>query len=168
MLEEYLRQAGFLLDQGCLPWQIDRAMENFGFSMGPFRMIDMAGNEISWATGDLICELGRFGQKCGSGWYDYRPGDRTAHPSKEVQALLEGHLRRLGLSARPIGEREIVDRLTFALINEGANVLEDHIASRASDIDLIYLYGYGFPEGQSWVPAPLLCRLAASGGRFNS
>lgn len=213
MLEEYLRQAGFLLDLGCLPWQIDRAIEQFGFAMGPFRMIDLAGNDISWAirqrrrrehpeqryssSADLLCERGRFGQKCAAGWYDYRPGDRTAHPSPEVQALLGAHTARLGVPARALSDQEIVERLVFALINEGANLLADGIAARASDIDLVYLYGYGFPRwrggpmfhadriglrrvlqsiedfsrgyvGESWAAAPLLRRLAETGGTFTA
>lgn len=212
MLEQYARQAGFLLDEGLSPQRIDQAIERFGFAMGPFRMNDLAGNDISWAirkrrrqekpeftysgAGDLICELGRFGQKCAAGWYDYEPGDRTAYPSKEVESVLAAHVARLGLPARRIEDREIVERLVFALVNEGATLLEEGIAARGSDIDLVYLNGYGFPKsrggpmfyadtigpynvvrkirrfargyrGESWSPAPLLCRLAESGGRFN-
>jgi 3-hydroxyacyl-CoA dehydrogenase len=161
MLEQYMRQAGFLLDEGALPQQVDRAIEAFGFAMGPFRMNDLAGNDISWAirkrryverpevtysrTGDLLCERGRFGQKTGAGWYDYKPGDRTAYPSKVVEELLLEHSRALKLTRRTISDDEIVERLVYALINEGAKILDEGIAARASDIDIVYLNGYGFP-----------------------
>ncbi|MBC7213636.1 MAG: enoyl-CoA hydratase/isomerase family protein [Burkholderiaceae bacterium] len=161
MIEQYGRQAGFLLDEGCTPAQVDKAIEKFGFAMGPFRMNDLAGNDISWAirkrryvekpgmkyskTADLLCELGRFGQKTGAGWYDYQPGKRDAIPSPVVEKMLEEHRKSLGITPRKISEEEIVQRLVFALVNEGAHILEDGIASRASDIDLVYLTGYGFP-----------------------
>ncbi len=161
MLEPYMRQAGFLLDEGALPQQVDRAIEAFGFAMGPFRMSDLAGNDILWAirkrhyverpetiysrTGDLLCERGRFGQKTGAGWYDYKPGDRTAYPSQVVEELILEHSRTLTLARRTISDDEIVGRLVYALVNEGARILEERIASRASDIDVVYLHGYGFP-----------------------
>jgi 3-hydroxyacyl-CoA dehydrogenase len=169
MLEQYVRQAGFLLDEGALPQQVDRALETFGFAMGPFRMNDLAGNDISWAirkrryverpeviysrTGDLLCERGRFGQKSGAGWYDYKPGDRTAYPSKGVEELILENSRALELTRRAICDEEIVGRLLYALINEGARILEEGIAARASDIDIVYLNGYGFP---SWRGGPML------------
>jgi len=161
MLEPYMRQAGFLLDEGALPQQVDRAVEAFGFAMGPFRMSDLAGNDVLWAirkrhyverpevvysrTGDLLCEQGRFGQKAGAGWYDYKPGDRTAYPSKEVEELILRHSRSLKLVRRTISDDEIVGRFVYALINEGARILQEGIAARASDIDIVYLNGYGFP-----------------------
>jgi len=161
MLEPYMRQAGFLLDEGALPQQVDRAIEAFGFAMGPFRMSDLAGNDILWAirkrhyierpqitysrTGDLLCERARFGQKSGAGWYDYKPGDRNAQPSKEVEELILEHSRALRLTRRKISDEEIVGRLVYALINEGARILEEGISARASDIDIVYLNGYGFP-----------------------
>ena len=161
MIEQYVRQAGFLLDEGALPQQVDRAIEAFGFSMGPFRMSDLAGNDILWAirkrqyverpelkysrTADLLCELGRFGQKAGAGWYDYKPGDRAAYPSTQVEELTLGHSRALKLDRRPISDEEIVGRLVYSLVNEGAKILEEGIAARASDIDIVYLNGYGFP-----------------------
>jgi 3-hydroxyacyl-CoA dehydrogenase len=161
MLEPYMRQAGFLLDEGALPQQVDRAIEAFGFAMGPFRMNDLAGNDILWAirkrhyverpetvysrTGDLLCEEGRFGQKAGAGWYDYEPGDRAPKPSKKVEELILRHSRALKLVRRTISDEEIVGRLVYALINEGARILEEGIAARASDIDVVYLNGYGFP-----------------------
>ena len=212
MIEQYSRQAGFLLDEGALPQQVDKAAEAFGFAMGPFRMGDMAGNDIGWAIrkrravehpemtytkiADKVCELGRFGQKTGKGWYDYKPGDRTAYPSGEVNALIEAHSKELGIERRPINDEEIVERLVYALVNEGAQILDDGIAARASDIDIVYLTGYGFPlwrggpmfyadsvglpnvlaamrryarghEGAAWEPAPLLARLAEAGKSFN-
>jgi len=161
MIEQYARQAGFLLDEGCTPQQVDRAIEKFGFAMGPFRMGDLAGNDIGWAirkrraiehpglryskTADLLCEMGRFGQKTGKGWYDYAPGRRDALPSAEVEAMILKHREALGLKPRKISDDEIVQRLVFALVNEGAHILEEGIAAKASDIDMVYITGYGFP-----------------------
>ncbi len=161
MIEQYMRQAFCLLEEGCLPAQIDGAIENFGFAMGPFRMSDLAGNDIGWhirqrrrieqpdmiysQVGDKLCERGRYGQKTSAGWYDYQPGDRTAHPSQEVNQLILDHAAELGLPRREISDEEIVERLIYALVNEGAKILEEGIALRASDIDLVYLTGYGFP-----------------------
>jgi 3-hydroxyacyl-CoA dehydrogenase len=212
MIEQYSRQAGFLLEEGALPQQVDRAMEAFGFAMGPFRMGDLAGNDIGWAirkrryleqpgmvypkNGDLLCEMGRYGQKTGKGWYDYVPGDRTPHPSAEVEAMIVAQSRELGLARRSISDKEIVERLVYALTNEGARLLEEGIAARASDIDIVYLSGYGFPvwrggpmfhaeqvglynvlasmrgyarghRGECWEPAPLLVELADAGLSFN-
>ncbi|MFL9867017.1 3-hydroxyacyl-CoA dehydrogenase NAD-binding domain-containing protein [Paraburkholderia fungorum] len=212
MIEQYSRQAGFLLDEGALPEQVDRAIEKFGFAMGPFRMIDMAGNDISWAirkrraverpefnyskTGDLLCENGRFGQKVGAGWYDYKPGDRKAYPSAWVNEMIVQHSKDLGITRRKISDEEIVERLVFALVNEGALILDEGIASKASDIDMVYLSGYGFPrfrggpmlyadqvglynvvramrryahgyQGHAWEAAPRLVRLAEQGNGFN-
>jgi len=161
MIEQYSRQAGFLLDEGCTPAQVDRAVEKFGFAMGPFRMGDLAGNDIGWAirkrraserpdmlyskTADKLCELGRFGQKTGAGWYDYAAGKRDAIPSKLVEDMIAEHRQGLGIAPRKIGEEEIVQRLVFALVNEAAHILEEGIASKASDIDMVYITGYGFP-----------------------
>jgi 3-hydroxyacyl-CoA dehydrogenase len=161
MIEQYGRQAGFLLDEGCTPQQVDKAVEKFGFMMGPFRMGDLAGNDIGWAirkrrateratmryskTADLLCEKGRFGQKTGAGWYDYVPGNRKAIPNKEVEQMVADHRASLGITARKIADEEIVQRLVFALVNEGAAILEEGIANKASDIDMVYLTGYGFP-----------------------
>jgi 3-hydroxyacyl-CoA dehydrogenase len=201
------------LEEGCLPAQVDRAAEKFGFAMGPFRMSDLAGNDIGWAIrkrhyaqsgkparahiGDRLCELGRFGQKTVAGWYDYRPVDRTAQPNAAVDDMIVRHSRELGIARRTIADVEIVERLVYSLVNEGAKVLEERIAQRASDIDLVYLNGYGFPvwrggpmfyadtvglsevvsainhynplpNGEPWVPAPLLARLAAAGESFSS
>jgi 3-hydroxyacyl-CoA dehydrogenase len=161
MIEQYSRQAGFLLEEGATPQQVDKAMEKFGMAMGPFRMGDLAGNDVGWyirkrryvekpdirysKTADLLCELGRFGQKTGAGWYDYVPGKRDAIPSKVVTDMIEKHRADLGITARKIGDDEIVHRLVYALVNEGAKIVEEGIAMRASDIDMVYLTGYGFP-----------------------
>jgi 3-hydroxyacyl-CoA dehydrogenase len=161
MIEQYGRQAGFLLDEGCTPAQVDRAAEKFGWAMGPFRMSDLAGNDIGWAirkrryqeqpnmryskTADLLCEQGRFGQKTGAGWYDYKPGKRDAIPNKDVEAMIAEHRKSLGINPRKISDEEIVQRLVFSLINEAAHILEEGIASKASDIDMVYITGYGFP-----------------------
>jgi 3-hydroxyacyl-CoA dehydrogenase len=161
MIEQYSRQAGFLLDEGATPQQVDRAIEKFGFAMGPFRMGDLAGNDIGWAirkrrateradmkyskTADKLCELGRFGQKTGAGWYDYQAGKRDAIPSQVVLDLIEKHRKDEGIAPRKISDEEIVQRLVYALVNEGAHILEDGIASKSGDIDMVYLTGYGFP-----------------------
>ncbi|RYF19232.1 MAG: 3-hydroxyacyl-CoA dehydrogenase [Comamonadaceae bacterium] len=161
MIEQYSRQAGFLLDEGATPQQVDRAIEKFGFAMGPFRMGDLAGNDIGWAirkrraqerpnmlysrTADKLCELGRFGQKTGAGWYDYQEGKRDAIPSKLVEDMIVQHRKELGIEPRKISDEEIVQRLVFSLVNEGAHILEEGIAARASDIDMVYITGYGFP-----------------------
>ena len=161
MIEQYSRQAGFLLEEGCTPAQVDKAVEAFGFAMGPFRMGDLAGNDIGWAirkrryvekphmryskTADLLCELGRYGQKTGAGWYDYAPGKRNAIPSTLVVEMIEAHRKELGITPRKIGDEEIAQRLVFALVNEGAKIVDEGIASKASDIDMVYLTGYGFP-----------------------
>ena len=212
MIEQYSRQAGFLLEQGCLPEQVDKAIEKFGFAMGPFRMGDLAGNDIGWyirkrryvekpevsysKTADLLCELGRFGQKTGAGWYDYKPGDRKAYPSTLVNDMIVKHSADLGITRQKVSDAEIVERLLYAMINEAAHILEEGIATRASDIDMVYLTGYGFPlfrggpmfyadtvglpnivmamekyakgpHGEAWTVAPLLARLAAEGKTFN-
>ena len=161
MIEQYSRQAGFLLEEGATPEQVDKAMEKFGMAMGPFRMGDLAGNDVGWyirkrryvekpdvrysKTADLLCELGRFGQKTGAGWYDYVPGKRDAIPSKVVTDMIEKHRADLGVKARKIPDDEIVHRLIYALVNEGAKIVDEGIALRASDIDMVYLTGYGFP-----------------------
>ncbi len=161
MIEQYSRQASYMLEEGASPQQVDRAIEQFGFAMGPFRMGDMAGNDVGWyirkrryeeqpdlkysAVADLLCEMGRFGQKTGLGWYRYEAGNRKAIPDPVVDEMLAKHRADIGASTRDISDEEIVQRLVFALVNEGAKILEEGIAMRASDIDLIYLSGYGFP-----------------------
>ena len=212
MIEQYSRQAGFLLEEGCTPEQVDKAVEKLGFAMGPFRMGDLAGNDIGWAirkrryvdkplvtyskTADLLCELGRYGQKTGAGWYDYKPGDRKAYPSQIVNDMIVQHSADLGIARRVISDQEITERLIFSLVNEGAHILEEGIAMRASDIDMVYLSGYGFPlhrggpmfyadtlglpnvimamdqyakgrHGDAWKVAALMNTLAKEGKTFN-
>ncbi|NBW46931.1 MAG: 3-hydroxyacyl-CoA dehydrogenase [Betaproteobacteria bacterium] len=178
MIEQYSRQAGFLLEEGCTPAQVDKAVEKFGFAMGPFRMGDLAGNDIGWAirkrryvekphmryskTADLLCEKGRYGQKTGAGWYDYAPGKRDAIPSAEVVQMIEAHRTALGITPRKISDEEIVHRLVYSLVNEAAKILEEGIANKASDVDMVYLTGYGFPL---WRGGPLC--YADTQGLFN-
>ncbi len=161
MIEQYSRQAGFLLEEGCTPAQVDKAVEKWGMAMGPFRMGDLAGNDIGWAirkrryqekpgmryskTADLLCEMGRYGQKTQAGWYDYMAGKRDAIPAPVVVEMIEKHRAELGVKTRKISDDQIVHRLVYALVNEGAKILEEGIASKASDIDMVYLTGYGFP-----------------------
>jgi 3-hydroxyacyl-CoA dehydrogenase len=213
MMNAYFRQMELLLDVGALPQQIDKAMEKFGFAMGPFRVSDLAGNDILWyirkrlyveypdrifsKTPDRICELGRFGQKTGAGWYDYKPGDRAPIPSDLVNKIVLEESAKLGIARRKVGDEEIEQRALYALINEGARILEEGIALRASDIDVVYLTGYGFPDFRggplfyadtvglsnilrtmrefakgyqpdAWEPAPLLKQLASEGKFFAS
>ena len=212
MLERYLQQAYFLLDEGALPQAVDKALENWGMAMGPFAMSDMAGNDIGWHVRkrryqerpefayskipDRICELGRFGQKTGAGFYKYDKGSRTPIPDPEVEKLIAEYRKEAGLKSRSIDEQEIVERCILALVNEGARILEEGIALRSVDIDIVYLTGYGFPRyrggpmfyadtvglkkvlaamenyrkayhGECWGAAPLLARLAAEGGKFS-
>jgi len=161
MIEQYSRQAGFLLEEGCTPQQVDKAVEAFGFAMGPFRMGDLAGNDIGWAirkrryvekpnlryskTADLLCEMGRYGQKTSAGWYDYQPGKRDAIPSAVVDNMIAEYRKTLGVTPRKISNEEIVQRLVFSLVNEAAHILEEGIAAKASDVDMVYITGYGFP-----------------------
>ena len=161
MIEQYGRQGGFLLEEGCTPAQVDKAIEKWGMAMGPFRMGDLAGNDIGWAirkrryqekpsmryskTADLLCEMGRYGQKTGAGWYDYQAGKRDAIPSKLVEDMVAKHRVDIGVAPRKISDDEIVHRLVYSLVNEAAKILEEGIASKASDIDMVYLTGYGFP-----------------------
>jgi 3-hydroxyacyl-CoA dehydrogenase len=166
MINQYSQQALLLLEEGASPQQVDKAVEKFGFAMGPFRMSDLAGNDISWhirkrhyaerpASGkkgarkmriaDRVCELGRFGQKTGLGWYRYEAGKRDAIADPVVDQIIVEERTALKIVPRKIADAEIVDRLVYALVNEGARILEEGIAMRASDIDVVYLAGYGFP-----------------------
>jgi 3-hydroxyacyl-CoA dehydrogenase len=212
MLELYMRQTQYLVEEGATPWQVDKALEKWGMAMGPFRMIDMAGGDIGWAIRkrryqeqpdltyaklpDVLCEMGRFGQKTGAGWYKYEPGRRDAIPDPVVEKLIEDYRKEKGIKPRKISDEEIVQRCILALSNEGAKILEEGIAQRASDIDMVYLTGYGFPVFRGgpmfyadtlglynvvrlmnrfeketgdkyWKPAPLLQRLASEGKSFN-
>ena len=164
MIAGYSGEAGKMLEEGATVQQIDKAMEKFGMAMGPFRMGDLAGNDIGWSIrkgirqqhpdyvwpssatlADKLCELGRFGQKTGAGWYSYAKGKREALVDPAVEALVEAHRKEHGIVACKISSTEIVQRCIFALVNEGAKILEEGIAQRASDIDIVYIFGYGFP-----------------------
>jgi 3-hydroxyacyl-CoA dehydrogenase len=161
MLKYYRNQANALLEEGASPQQIDRALEKWGMAMGPFRMGDLAGLDIGWSIrkrlyaedpdmkrsviADQLCELGRFGQKTGKGWYRYEPGKRDALPDAEVEAVIAAARASAGITPRKVSDEEIIERCIFALVNEGARILEEGIAARASDIDMVYLTGYGFP-----------------------
>jgi 3-hydroxyacyl-CoA dehydrogenase len=162
MVEQYLRQAMFLVDEGASPAQVDGALEKFGMAMGPFRMSDLAGNDVGWRIrqrryvekpsvvysriADRLCEHGRFGQKTGAGWYRYDSGRRDALPDPAVDAIIAAYRAEISATPRSIDAGEIVDRCILALVNEGAHILGDGIAQRASDIDVVYVAGYGFPR----------------------
>src|SRR5580700_2503940 len=161
MVARYGMAAHDLLVAGALPQQIDAALQNFGMAMGPFRMADLAGLDIGWAirkrraaefpnedfsnVADILCEAGRFGQKTGSGFYRYEAGARDAIPDPEVTAIIERYREKKGVVPRPVSDAEIVERCIYALINEGARIVDEGIAQRSSDVDLVYLNGYGFP-----------------------
>ena len=213
MIEKYGQQSLFLLDEGCSPQQVDGAAQQWGMAMGPLTMGDMAGLDIGWEirkrryverpnfvyskVGDRICERGRYGQKTGKGWYRYELPNRKPIPDPEVDQILAEYRKEIGVQPRAIANEEIVERLIFALVNEAAYILEEGIAMRASDIDMVYLTGYGFPPyrggpmfyadtvgldrvlasierfqkgymGEVWKPAPLLVKLAKEGKRFNA
>lgn len=161
MINQYFRECMRLIEEGALPQQVDAAMEAFGMAMGPFRMSDLAGNDVGWyvrkrhyaehpdlpraPVADRLCELGRYGQKTGSGWYRYEAGDRRAHPDPLVEQIIVDESKKAGVTRRAIGDGEIVERLVYSLTNEGARIVEEGIALRASDVDMVYLNGYGFP-----------------------
>jgi 3-hydroxyacyl-CoA dehydrogenase len=212
MLHDYFREAGFLLEEGALPQQVDKVIEDFGFAMGPFRVGDLAGLDVGWyirkrqaatrpahlrysKVADQVCELGRFGQKTGAGWYRYEAGNRNPIPDPVVEELIVKASKEAGIQRGQISDQEILERCLYALVNEGAKILEEGIALRASDIDIVYIYGYGFPRyrggpmfyadtvgldkvlasvrrfhsthGEFWKPAALLEKLAAEGRKFN-
>jgi 3-hydroxyacyl-CoA dehydrogenase len=213
MIARYGAAAAGLINAGALPQQVDGALQKFGLAMGPFRMGDLAGLDIGWATrkrraaeagvqmktivADKLCEAGRFGQKTGAGWYRYEAGKRDPIPDPLTEKLITEYRAANGITPRTIGDEEIVARCIYALVNEGARILQEGIAARASDIDLVYLNGYGFPAQRggpmlyadtvglpnvvralkrfaaepgadpSWQPAPLLLQLAEEGKNFN-
>ena len=207
MLHQRGLQAEKLILEGAAPHQVDRVLTDFGFPMGPFAMSDLAGLDVGWRirkgrgakapVADRICELGRFGQKTGAGYFKYEKGDRTPIPDPEVEKIIVDVATSMGITRRPIGDDEILQRLLFPMVNEGAKILEEKIAIRASDIDVIWVYGYGWPvyrggpmfwadslglkavrdrllefKKQSgdafWTPAPRLDRLASEGKGFTS
>lgn len=160
MLHTYVKEARMLLLEGALPAQVDGALQQFGFAMGPFRMYDVVGIDLEWRARELagkgqddpavqvdnrLCGLGRFGQKSGMGYYRYAPGSREALPDAEVDRLVEAVSAQLGFQRRAVSDAEIRARCLLALINEGAKILEENIAANSHDIDLVYLNGYGFP-----------------------
>lgn len=195
------REAQKLLVEGATPWQIDRALYDFGFAMGPFATSDLAGLDLGWMENDskgetirdLLCESGRRGQKTGAGYYDYDE-NREPSPSKVTEQIVEKFRKRQGVKSRSVSDVEIVERCIYSMINEGCKVLEEGIAKRASDIDVIWLHGYGWPRykggpmwfaenlglavirdkllsfqrdlGDDFAPSTLLLRLASKGGRF--
>jgi 3-hydroxyacyl-CoA dehydrogenase len=205
----YMYEAQFLAEEGATPQQVDKVLTDFGMAMGIFAVDDMAGLDVAWRVrqehpafpagmrqplvADVLCEMGRFGQKTGAGWFRYA-SDRKAEPDPEIEALIERRAREAGITRRAIGDDEIRDRLILTLVNEGARVLDEGIALRASDIDVIYLTGYGFPafrggpmfyadrrgladvqarvaefhrqHGARWQPAPLLERLSRESSTF--
>jgi 3-hydroxyacyl-CoA dehydrogenase len=210
MLAPYGREAQFLIEEGALPQDVDSAIYDFGFAMGPLAMGDLAGLDVGWrirkeykhlekpgirqpALADRLCEIGRYGQKTGAGWYRYDE-NRNRIPDPEVVKLIEDFSNEAGITRRTITPDEIIERTQYALINEGAKILEEGIAIRAVDIDIIYLNGYGYPawrggpmwyantvglkkvydrvcefheqHGELWEPAPLLVTLAEQGKTF--
>jgi len=163
MLLAYIRQAYFVLEEGALPQQVDKALYDFGFPMGPFTMLDMAGLTVGYlirkrqAAGrpaderysdieDRIVEMDRLGQKTGAGWYTYEPGNRMPIPDPGIEKMIVETSDRLGIERREFSDQEIVERCLYPLVNEGAKLLEEGIATRSSDIDVVWLYGYGFPR----------------------
>ena len=211
MLYAYRRQADFLLEEGASPQQVDRAVREFGMPMGPYEMADLAGLDVSWRIrqrqaadrpahlryspiADRICELGRFGQKTHAGWYRYDPGHRTPIPDPAIDEVIAQVSADLGIERRRVRDDEIVPRCFYPLVNEGAKILDEDLVLRASDIDVIWMLGYGFPRyrggpmfwadlvgletihetmqrlhdehGEWLTPAPLLERLAREGRTF--
>jgi 3-hydroxyacyl-CoA dehydrogenase len=211
MFHPYQREAQFLLEEGATVEDVDSALYNFGMAMGPLAVGDLAGLDVGWRirkeyahlvpkgerqplVSDRLCEMGRYGQKTGSGWYRYEPGNRTPIPDPEVQKLIEEMAQGAGIKRRKITPEEIIERTIYALVNEGAKILEEGIALRAVDIDIIYINGYGFPpyrggpmwyvdtvglkkvhdrvvefekqHGDLWKPAGLLKQLAETEKKF--
>ena len=212
MLARYSKQSYQMVLEGAQPQDVDKAMFDFGFAMGPFAMGDLAGLDVGWrirkrraaenadikddaGIDDQICEMGRFGQKTNAGWYRYEPGSRVPIPDPEIEQLITKYCEERQIQRRSIDQQEIIERCIYAMVNEGAKILEEGMALRASDIDVIYSNGYGFPRyragpmlyadmvgldkvydavcryheqyGEIWEPAPLLKRLAEQGKTFN-
>jgi 3-hydroxyacyl-CoA dehydrogenase len=211
MLAHRTREASFLLEEGALPQQVDRVLTDFGFPMGPFAVGDMSGLDIGWRARharahlrigrrdcnllDQVCESGRLGQKTGAGWYRYEAGSRTPIPDPAIESLIVEHSRRRGIERREITDQEILQRCLYPMINEGARILAEGVASRPVDVDMVWLHGYGFPRWRGgplfwadqsglpevlqaivgycerfgpdfWAPAPLLERLVRDGAGF--
>jgi len=211
MFDPYIREAQFLVEEGAKIEEVDAALTAFGMAMGPLAVLDLAGLDVGWRirkeggfasppgrkayqAEDRLCELGHFGQKTGAGWYRYEPGSRALTPNPEAARFAAEAAREAGIIPRSIKSEEIVERTVYALINEGARILDEGIALRAGDIDIVYVYGYGFPpfrggpmwyadtvglkavhdrvrqfereHGPRWAPAPLLTKLAEGGKTF--
>jgi len=211
MYHHYTHQAQFLLEEGTLPQDVDKVIYDFGFAMGPFAVGDVAGLDVSWRIrqrralmrpsderyspiADRLCEMDRFGQKTGAGWYRYEDGSRQPIPDPVVEGVILDVSTELGFARRQISDEEIQQRCLYTLINEGAKILDEGLALRASDIDIIWLYGYGFPahrggpmfygdqvglkgvldglnrlteaHGELFAPSPLLQRLVGEGKGF--
>jgi 3-hydroxyacyl-CoA dehydrogenase len=212
MIHCYGREAQFLVEEGATVEQVDTALYDFGMAMGPLAMGDLAGLDVGWRirkefkhlekpgvrvplVADQLCEMGRYGQKTGAGWYQY---DENRKPSGDplVTALIDRLAREAGIERRAVSNEEIIERTIYALVNEGARILEEGIALRSVDIDIVYLNGYGFPawrggpmfyadtvgipkvlarieefeksHGELWASAPLLKKLAAEGKTFGN
>lgn len=162
MMTQYLNQAMFILEEGTMPWVVDDALEKWGMAMGPFRMLDLVGNEVPWEArkrkylahphgvyprvADELCERGWYGQKTGRGWYVHEQGRRQPKPNPDAAALIESHALKHGIPKREVAPDEIVERCIYALVNEGSAVLGEGIAGKASDIDVLLTTGYGFPR----------------------
>lgn len=213
MLHRYAREAQLILQEGALPAQVDGVMTRFGFAMGPCATADVAGLDVGWrirngqpkpwpherysgAVPDRLVEMGRYGRKTNAGFYRYEPGSRTPVPDPKVKAIIVRVSKELGLVRRPVPDDEVLERLLYSVINEGAKILEEGIALRASDIDAVWINGHGFPphrggpmfyadtlgpakvlarvlefharHGQPWRPSALLERLARTGGTFGA
>jgi 3-hydroxyacyl-CoA dehydrogenase len=213
MLHQYTREAGFLLEEGATPQRVDKVIKDFGLPMGPFAMGDLAGLDVGWRIrkgrhaiappvgryskiADQLCEAGRFGQKTGAGYYKYENGSRTPVPDPFVDEVIERNAREAGIERREITDDEILKRCMYPLINEAAKILAEGIAARSGDVDVVWVYGYGFPafrggplrwadsvglqailddllafervHGANWTPAPLLRELAERGETFGA
>jgi 3-hydroxyacyl-CoA dehydrogenase len=202
MLAERQREAMKLILEGATPWDVDRVLVDFGMPMGPFAMSDLAGLDIGWSAEtskrstirEILCEEGRRGQKSGAGFYDYDEA-RNARPSAQVETIIRDFAAAKGVERREVSDQEILERCTYPMINEGAKILAEGKAQRASDIDIVWVYGYGWPAyrggpmfyadtvglrtvlgklsefearfGEDFRPAPLLVRLAAEGGAIS-
>ena len=211
MFHHYQREAQFLLEEGAKVEEVDGVLSGYGMAMGPLAVGDLAGLDVGWRirkefkhlepqgirqplVADQICELGRYGQKTGAGWYKYEAGNRKPIPDPEVEAIIEKSANEAGIKRRKISADEILDRTLYALVNEGANILSEGIALRSVDIDMLYILGYGHAayrggpmwyadsvglkevydricqfekeHGSLWAPAPLLKELAEKGSSF--
>jgi 3-hydroxyacyl-CoA dehydrogenase len=212
MFECYVREANFLVEEGAAPEQVDKVLTQFGMAMGPFAVCDLAGLDIGWARrkaleptrnqserystlADRLCERGWFGQKTAKGFYVYEPGQRKPLPNPDLTELISAAARESGIARREITDGEILERCLYTLVNEGADIIDEKIAQRASDVDVVWIAGYGFPRHRGgpmfyadtiglpavlesinalgrehgeryWTPAPLLVTLAGGAATF--